>query len=107
VQSPRPTPHESFNVLKTKGYDIEHNFGHGEEHLASVLATLNLLAFALHTICDIADELWRSATLGQGKYGSRRQFFNNLASITTFLIFDSWQDFLETLAFAKPAPRPP
>ena len=95
---------ESFNVLKTKGYDIEHNFGHGEQHLASVLVTLNLLAFAFHTVCDIADELWRSA---REKYGSRRQFFNDLASITTFLIFDSWQDFLETLAFAKPAPRPP
>jgi len=95
---------ESFNVLKTKGYNIEHNFGHGEQHLASVLVTLNRLAFAFHTVCDIADELWRSA---REKYGSRRQFFNDLASITTFLIFDSWQDFLETLAFAKPAPRPP
>jgi Resolvase, N terminal domain len=28
---------ETFNVLKTKGYHIEHNFGHGEQHLASVL----------------------------------------------------------------------
>ena len=24
---------ESFNVLKTKGYHLEHNFGHGKEHL--------------------------------------------------------------------------
>ena len=52
---------ETFNVLKTKGYHIEHNFGHGKQHLASILVTLNLLAFAFHTTCDIADELWRAA----------------------------------------------
>ena len=30
---------ETFNVLKTKGYNIEHNFGHGKRHLASILVT--------------------------------------------------------------------
>ena len=95
---------ETFNVLKTKGYNLEHNFGHGKQHLASILVTLNLLAFAFHTTCDIADELWGSA---REKIGPRRPFFNHLASITSYLIFDSWQDLLQTLAFAKPAPRPP
>jgi hypothetical protein len=95
---------ETFNVLKTKGYNIEHSFGHGKRHLAAILLTLNLLAFAMHTICDIADDLWRAA---RQKLGSRSQFFSNLAAITTFLIFPSWQDLLQTLAFQKPPPRPP
>ena len=95
---------ETFNVLETGGYHIEHNFGHGKQHLASILVTLNLLAFAFHTTCDIADELWRAA---REKIGPRRPFFNHLGSITSFLIFDSWQDLLQTLAFAKPPPRPP
>jgi hypothetical protein len=95
---------ETFNVLKTKGYNIEHSFGHGKLNLAAILVTLNLLAFAIHTVCDIGDELWRSA---RQKLGSRSQFFNNLAAITTFLIFPSWQDLLQTLAFAKPPPVPP
>jgi hypothetical protein len=30
---------ETFNVLKTKGYNLEHNFGHGKKTLASVLVT--------------------------------------------------------------------
>ena len=42
----RPTHHESFNVAKTKGYNLEHNFGHGRQNLSAVLAILNLLAFA-------------------------------------------------------------
>src|SRR3954447_22681339 len=32
---------ESFNVLKNRGYHLEHNFGHGKEHLAALLACFN------------------------------------------------------------------
>ena len=37
---------ESFNVLKNHGYELEHNFGHGENTLTMTLAALNMLAFA-------------------------------------------------------------
>ena len=95
---------ETFNVLKNKGYNLEHNFGHGKQNLSAVLAGLNLLAFAIHTVCDISDELWRNA---RAKLGPRYNFFNTLAAITGYLIFPSWQDLLLTLAFAKPPPIPP
>jgi hypothetical protein len=36
---------EGNNVLKTKGYHFEHNFGHGEENLSTLLLTLLLFAF--------------------------------------------------------------
>jgi len=35
---------QNNNVLKTKGYAIEHNFGHGHKYLSSLLLTFNLLA---------------------------------------------------------------
>ena len=38
-----------------------HNFGHGQDTLASVLAVLNLLAFALHAACDLTETLWQQA----------------------------------------------
>lgn len=41
---------ENINVLKTKGYNLEHNFGHGKQHLSNVFFTINLLAFLVHTI---------------------------------------------------------
>jgi hypothetical protein len=47
---------ESFNTLKTKGYNLEHKFGHGKKHLSAVLATLNLLAFAFHTVAELSSE---------------------------------------------------
>jgi hypothetical protein len=32
------------------------------------------------------------------------RFFENLRSITTFLIFPTWDDLLATLTFARPPP---
>jgi hypothetical protein len=95
---------ETFNVLKNKGYNLEHSFGHGKQHLASILVSLNLLAFAMHTVCDIADQLWQKA---RQKLGPRYNFFSMLSSATALLIFPSWPDLLQTLAFDKPAPAPP
>jgi hypothetical protein len=95
---------ETFNVLKNNGYNLEHNFGHGKQNLAAILVSLNLLAFAIHTVCDIADDLWGAA---RAKLGPRYNFFGKLAGITAFLIFPSWEDLLLTLAFAKPPPIPP
>jgi len=69
-----------------------------------VLATLNLLAFAFHTVCELAEDLWRQAMQQQAR---RSRFFEHLRSITVFLVFPSWRDLLETLAFAKPPPQPP
>jgi hypothetical protein len=95
---------ETFNTLKTKGYNLEHNFGHGRDNLAAVLVVLNLLAFACHTVADLVTPLWRAA---RANAGSRIAFFNHLRSITVFLVFASWHELLATLAFQQPPPRPP
>jgi hypothetical protein len=95
---------ESFNTLKTKGYNLEHNFGHGQHHLSAVLATLNLLAFAFHTTTELLDKLWRKAL---DHIGARTHFFSHLRAITTYILFPSWSALLQTLAGAIPQPRPP
>ena len=91
---------ESFNTLKNQGYNLEHNIGHGSQNLSAVLTTLNLPAFACHTVCDLAIPLWRA---GADKIGTRKRFFKHLRSITVFLVFPSGRDILETLAFVKAA----
>jgi hypothetical protein len=94
---------ESFNVLKTRGYHLEHNFGHGTAHLSALLACLNLLAFAIHTVCDLAEGAWRKA---RTTLGPRLRFFQSLQALTTYLVFSSWTELLDTLAFARPPPSP-
>jgi Transposase DDE domain len=92
---------ETFNTLKTKGYNLEHNFGHGREHLSALLATMNLIAFAMHTVADLVDAAWKAA---RKAVGTRKRFFEELRVITTYLVFPSWALLVETLTAGKPPP---
>ncbi len=86
---------ESFNVLKNHGYELEHNFGHGETYLAMTLAALNMLAFAWHTVLDLLEPPWRKAREAAEK---RTSFFAYIATLTSFVVFPAWSDLLEALA---------
>jgi hypothetical protein len=86
---------ESFNVMKNHGYELEHNFGHGETFLAMMLAALNLLAFAWHTALELLEPAWQTAREAATK---RTSFFAHLAMLTAYAIFPSWPIFLESLA---------
>jgi hypothetical protein len=82
---------ENNNVLKNHGYHISHNFGHGQEHLSTTLLTLNLLAFLLHTIAQVADEVYQQVRQALGK---RRTFFNDVEALLRYLIFPDWHSVL-------------
>jgi len=86
---------ESFNVMKNHGYELEHNFGHGEAFLAMTLAALNLLAFAWHTVLDLVEPPWRKAREAAEK---RTSFFAYLGTLTSFVVFPAWPELLEALA---------
>ena len=78
---------ETNNVLKTKGYHLEHNFGHGDQFLANFLVTLNLLAFLFHTLLDLLDERYH---LLRKHLVARREFFNDLRALLRYMTFDNW-----------------
>ena len=78
---------ETNNVLKTKGYHLEHNFGHGELNLANFMITLNLLAFLFHTLLDLLDEQYQALRL---ELVTRQDFFNDLRALLRYMLFDNW-----------------
>jgi len=78
---------ENNNTLKTKGYHLTHNFGHGKQHLSALLATLNLLAFLFHTLLDLLDSSYRTIR----QFLPRKTFFQDLRALTRYLCFDSWE----------------
>jgi hypothetical protein len=86
---------ETFNVMKNHGYELEHNFGHGETFLAMTLAALNLLAFAWHSALDLIEPKWQAARHAAAK---RSTFFAHILTLTTYIVFPSWPAFLEALA---------
>jgi len=78
---------ENNNVLKTKGYHLEHNFGHGQQYLAAVMLSLNLLAFLFHTVLEWSDDKY--ALLRQ-VLARRQTFFNDIQALMRYMVFDSW-----------------
>jgi hypothetical protein len=92
---------ETFNVLKCGGYNLEHNFGHGKDTLASVLVVLNLLAFAYHTVAALAVSAWRAAVVAKG---ATYRFFEHLRTITTYVVFQDWAHLLRSIAEAHIRP---
>jgi len=103
VKFPRPTRHEDINTLKTKGYNLEHNFGHGSEHLSETLATLNILAFLLHTILDLTDKRYQ---LLRNTRGRRTRFFQELGVVACYWYHDSWQDQMHFMVTQLELPDP-
>lgn len=73
---------ETFNTLKNQGYHFEHNYGHGQQHLATVLALLMLLAFLVDQIQQHCSKLFRQLWKGLGTkaklWASMRHLFNVL-----------------------------
>lgn len=66
---------ETFNCLSRHGYNLKRNYGTGKHGLANMLATPNLLAFALHSAVDYLSDLWRQS---RAKAGTRHRFFEKL-----------------------------
>lgn len=82
---------ENNNTLKTKGYNLEHNFGHGRNQLAAFLATLNILALLFHTLLALNDTKYR---LLRAHLSTRKTFFNDLRALTRYVCFDNWDHLL-------------
>ena len=52
---------ETFNTLKNQGYNFEHNYGHGNENLCSVMGILMILAFLVDQTQLLCCKLFQQA----------------------------------------------
>ncbi len=60
---------QTFNTLKTQNYHLEHSYGHGEQHLATNLAYLNVLAFLVDQLQELGSPEFQKALKGRAKCG--------------------------------------
>jgi hypothetical protein len=79
---------ENNNVLKTKGYHLEHNFGHGKQYLSAFLLSLNLLAFLFHTVLEWSDDQY---ALLRRVLARRQTFFQDIQALMRYMVFDGWE----------------
>ncbi len=83
---------ECFNTLKNQGYHIEHNYGHGSNHLCFNFYLLTLVAFYVHQVLELTDGLYQSC---RQKFGSKTHMWETLRSYIKILIFETWDHLLD------------
>lgn len=69
---------ETFNTLKNQGYHFEHNYGHGEKNLATVLALLMFLAF---TVDQMIQRCWKLFQQVRGGLRTKAKLWESLRSL--------------------------
>lgn len=81
-------------VLKTQGYHLEHNVGHGTQYLAAWMLSRNLLACLFHTVLEWSDAKY--ALLRQ-VLTSRQAFFQAIQAFMRDIGFDSGEHLIEVM----------
>jgi Transposase DDE domain len=93
---------ETFNTLKNQGYHFEHNYGHGQKHLAVVMALLMMLAFGIDQVQQKCNQLFRQAWAKKGPKCALWEAVRNL-----FAEFEvaSMREIYAAIAYGQERPR--
>lgn len=89
---------ECFNVMKNHGYYMDRNYGHGKKNLCYNFYLLTLLAFFIHQIFELTDDLYQGC---RKKCGSKKHLWEKLRSYIEILIFDTWEQLLDFILKPK------
>ena len=92
---------ETFNTLKNQGYNLEHNYGHGKQHLSTVFATLTMLAFLIDQVQEHSCRLFKAA---RARFASRTSLWERMRAFFTDFRIADWTTLWE--AIAKPSLGP-
>lgn len=85
---------ECFNTLKNQGYHLEHNFGHGKEHLSYNMYLLTMLAFFYHQVFELTDSAYQVCRKAMG---SKQMLWETFRVLIRYFIFDTWNDLMQKL----------
>jgi hypothetical protein len=95
---------EVFNTLKNQGYELEHNFGHGQKNLSFNFFLFNLLAFFIHQILELSDGLYQKC---RQRYVTKKYLWETLRVLFGLFIFETWENLLNmALSRFTEEPRP-
>jgi hypothetical protein len=87
---------ETFNTLKNQGYNFEHNYGHGEQHLSVVFAMLMMLAFLVDQTQQLCCALFQAVW---AKLGSKRRLWERMRALFYDYALTSMRQLFEALLY--------
>ncbi len=82
---------ETFNTLKTQGYNLEHNYGNGEQQLATNFACLTFTAFLIDQIEQLACPLFQEALAATR---SKKALWHSIRGLFDWFFIDTWAELL-------------
>lgn len=94
---------ETFNTLKNLGYNLEHNYGHGEKHLSTVFATLMMLAFLVDQMQEHVCALFKAA---RNTFYSRRALWEEMRALFRCFFLKSWAQLWLAIIFDEGGDEP-
>jgi hypothetical protein len=94
---------ETFNTLKNQGYNFEHNYGHGEQHLSVVFAMLMMLAFLVDQTQQLCCALFRAVW---AQMGSKRRLWERMRALFYDYRLTSMRELLEALFYGLEKSHP-
>ena len=87
---------KTFNTLKNQGYELEHNYGHGKQHLATNLAYLTFLAFLVDQIQQLCCPIFQLALKVRAK-GTRSYMWKLILRYFMSWIIDDWDELFSAM----------
>lgn len=91
---------ETFNTLKNQGYRLEHNYGHGKQHLSTNFALLMLLAFFIDQIQELVYIPFQKA---RQRFCSRTSLWEQMRALFVSYLIDDWDTFWQAIIIGHKA----
>ncbi|WP_051786584.1 hypothetical protein [Endozoicomonas numazuensis] len=91
---------ETFNTLITQGYHLEHNYGHGKQHLATNLACLTFSAFLIDQIEQLACKFFQQALEAKK---SKKALWHAIRGLFDWFTIENWEDVFAAITEGRSA----
>ncbi len=94
---------ETFNTLKNQGYNFEHSFGHGRDHLATNFAFLMMLAFFVDQVQEMCCKIFQKVA---AKFKTKKNLWNKIRACFEWLTIQSgWTSIWDIIIHPEKQPR--
>ena len=94
---------ETFNTLKSHGYNFEHNYGLGNKNLRANFAILMMLAFLSDQANELGDSVYQEAVVN---CRIKRNFWERIRSVFKEFIVNSFDQIIAFIANKNTDARP-
>lgn len=95
---------ETFNTLKNQGYNLEHNYGHGEQNLSVVFMMLMMLAFLVDQTQQRCCPLFQAAWEKRGH--NKRSLWEEMRNLFRVFQFNSMEELYKAIVSGIACQKP-